>query len=80
MAELADNSLTDHNTVIIIQHFTETSVKKLLDISIRLNFVNIPTMVYNIIRSNFNNYCYEVDTKVFYTCERKTFNVKNTVL
>lgn len=76
MAELADNSLTDHNTVIIIQHFTESSVKKLLDISIRLNFVNIPTMVYNIIRSNFNNYCYEVDKKCFIHVNVKLLTLK----
>lgn len=79
MAELADSSLTDHNTEIIIQQFTETSVEKLLDISIRLNFVNSPTIVYNIISSNFNNYCC-VDTKVFSTCERTTLKLKNTVL
>lgn len=66
MADLADNSLTYHYTVIIIHHFTEKSVEKLLDISIRLNFANSPTIVYNIISRNFNN--------------NTTFNVKNTVL
>jgi len=75
MAELADNSLTDHNTEIIIQHFTETSVEKFLDISIRLNFTNIPTIIYNIISSYFNNYCC-VDTKVFSTYERTTFTLR----